>query len=74
MNYTDDVNGQIIGAHYGSAWVTYEGRKQGCTHYVQTEAEALEKCHAYIEEKKAQDVYNLIYPNKNGWKICIDNV
>lgn len=73
-DFTDDVNGQIVGTHYGQAWVTYNGRKQGKTHYVRSEAEALSVCHKYIEEQKAGPAGFLIYPDVDGWMIHMDNV
>lgn len=77
MKVFDDVNGTIIGGEYGQCWVTYEGRKQGNTMYPSNEIEADTMCQAIIDGYKAESddfVFNLIYPNKDGWKFHFDGV
>lgn len=73
-DFTDDVSGQIVGTHYGAAWVTYEGRKQGKTFYVSTESEALKVCSNHIENYKSMPVGKDIYPDDSAWRICMDGV
>ena len=69
-DFTDDVNGQIIGTYYQQAFLTYEGRKQGPTMYVESDDEANQAGQAYIEEQKKAfgSVFDIIYPNKS-WAI-----
>lgn len=71
----DDVNGQIIGTHYGQAWVTYEGRKQGPTFYPRDYQEAESMCFEVVERIKAEcgKAFKSIYP-KDAWMLHFDNL
>jgi len=78
MKNFDDVNGEIIGGDYGQCWVTYEGRKQGNICYPSNEKEAYEMCESIIQrfkdECKDEFTFNMIYPNKEGWKFHFDGI
>ena len=73
MKPFDDVNGKIIGGDYGMAWVTYQGRKQGKTHYCRTELEAIDQCEKYIEQCLSDPAAMHIWTDKSAWKIHLDN-
>lgn len=71
----DDVNGQIIGTHYGQAWVTYEGRKQGPTRYPRDYPEADAMCFEIVKSIKTQcgNAFKDIYP-KEAWMFHFDGI
>ena len=71
----DDVNGQIVGGEYGTAWVTYEGRKQGNTCYPSNEAEAFAMCEAVVSRIKDEcgAAFSDIYP-LNKWLYHFDGI
>lgn len=75
-DFTDDVSGEIIGGDYGTCWVTYEGRKQGATMYPTNETEAYAMCEDLKDEikKDCGEVFDSIYPNKNGWMFHFDGI
>lgn len=72
----DDVNGQIIGTHYGQCWITYRGRKQGPTHYARNEGEATQMCDAEVARIKSDcgQAFRDIYPAKDAWQYHFDNL
>jgi hypothetical protein len=71
MNYTDDVNGQVIGAVMSVGWLTYEGRKQGQTLYAESE-DALQRKAAEVKASMLRDgAAHLIWPDNAAWKLVI---
>lgn len=69
-DFTDDVSGQIVGAFYQQAFLTYEDRKQGPTMYVKTDDEAKKLAQLYINDQREElgDAFAMIYPN-NAWQV-----
>lgn len=73
-NYIDDVRGQIIGGDYGEAWLTYEGRKQSETFHAMNETEAVNMAKNWMKEQKERGCFYEIWPNKNGWRLCMEGI
>lgn len=75
-DFTDDVNGTIIGGDYGMCWVTYQDRKQGKTNYPANKVEAEQMCSCVVEEikKDCGEAFNMIYPDKDAWKFHFDGI
>jgi hypothetical protein len=75
-DFTDDVNGQIVGGNYGQCWVTYQGRKQGSTGWPATKDEAEAHCNGVLERIKREcgELFSMIYPDKQGWQFHFSGV
>ena len=73
FNFTDDVNGVIIGGDYIRAWVSYCGRQQGRFVYATSKKSAIQKCEEIMNEikKDCGVVFKDIYP-KNEWCFNFD--
>lgn len=74
QNFTDDVNGQIIGGDYVIAWVSYEGRKQGRTIYAENQKQAEQELTRIVLDMQDEfgDSFRLIYPKKE-WAFNYSN-
>lgn len=70
-DFTDDVQGVVVGTYFQQAFLTYEGRKQGSTIYARTDEEAKEVANAYIQNQREEcgEAFAMIYPNKAAWQV-----
>ena len=70
LDYTDDVNGTIVGTSYVQAFLSYKGKKQGNTIYAKTEEECYNIATKRLEEikKECGSVFKDIYP-LNAWEV-----
>lgn len=70
-DFTDDVSGTIVGSIKISAYVSYDGRKQGTTIYADSEEEAKKTANNYIKslrEENGEFLFNQIWPEK-AWRL-----
>lgn len=74
LDYTDDVNGTVIGSITTSiGGLYYDGRKQGKTFYAQSDDELIRLSNEQLEKIKLENgefVFKLIYPEEK-WEIRI---
>lgn len=73
LNYSDDVNGTVIGTMYMQGAVFYDGRKQGKTLYAESDAELRNKANEYFAELKKEcgEAFTAIYPNVRAFELRI---
>lgn len=75
-DFTDDVNGNIVGGNFGMCWVSYHGRKQGQIMYPSSKEVAESMCQGVVNRIKEEcgDVFNVIYEDNGAWKFHFDGV
>lgn len=72
-DFTDDVNGQVIGAILMRGKIFYDGRSQGQDIYTETEVELRTMANDAYKAIKTQAgrAFELIYPNVKAWELRI---